>query len=158
MKWLLILFPLSVLAADPLLPDPRITPGCITNIPIEILVKHGYTAIHGIRNVPEKVKRQAYINYGLVNTTGHYEVDHLISLELGGCNSIENLWPQSYLSFQYNAHTKDKLENKLASLVRNDFTKNGGISASNLLNQLQREISTNWIVCYEKYCGTNSLK
>jgi hypothetical protein len=39
-------------------------------------------------------------------------VDHLIPLELGGSNDIANLWPQSYVTV-WNAHMKDRLENRL---------------------------------------------
>jgi hypothetical protein len=44
---------------------------------------------------------------------GEYEIDHLVSLELGGSSSIRNLWPQSYVTEPQNAHVKDKLENVL---------------------------------------------
>lgn len=40
------------------------------------------------------------------------EVDHLISLELGGANAIENLWPQPF-DGKWNAHVKDRLELRL---------------------------------------------
>ena len=49
-----------------------------------------------VRNVPESVKKQAYAEYGItLHQPKEYEVDHLISLELGGSNSLKNLWPQS---------------------------------------------------------------
>jgi hypothetical protein len=38
-------------------------------------------------------------------------VDHLVSLEIGGANTVQNLWPQSYDTTPWNAHVKDKLEN-----------------------------------------------
>ena len=40
-----------------------------------------------------------------------------ISLELGGSNSVRNLWPQSYQTAPRNAHVKDKLENRLQTDV-----------------------------------------
>ena len=71
-----------------------------------------------------------------------YEVDHLISLELGGANDIKNLWPQSYVSTPYNARMKDALENKLHAMVcANQIT----------LVEAQKEISTDWIAAYKKY-------
>jgi hypothetical protein len=63
-------------------------------------------------------------------------VDHLISLELGGADVAENLWPQSYDTVTWNAHTKDKLEDRLHALV----------CAGRLpLEQAQRDIATDWI-------------
>ena len=45
-----------------------------------------------------------------------HEVDHLISLELGGSNAIRNLWPEPYAG-RWGARTKDVLENRLHDLV-----------------------------------------
>jgi len=100
-----------------------------------------------VRDVPESVKRQVYASYGITSHQPHeYEVDHLISLELGGSNSIKNLWPQSYKTQPYNATVKDKLENKLHALVCS-----GAID----LQTAQRAIATNWIEAYRKYVGTD---
>src|SRR5689334_3175335 len=49
--------------------------------------------------------------------SGEYEIDHLISLELGGSNDIENLSPESYSTELWNAHVKGKLEDRLHELV-----------------------------------------
>jgi hypothetical protein len=58
-----------------------------------------------------------YAEYGIVSyTTGKYEVDHLISLELGGSNDISNLWPEA-ASPQPGFHEKDKVENYLHDQV-----------------------------------------
>lgn len=142
-----------VLASDPLLPDSKLTPGSTTNVPINILVQHGYTKI--VRSVKENEKRQVFLRYfgTIPDRIGDYEVDHLISLELGGDNSVSNLWPQSYLSVPYNAHTKDKLENYLARRVREEFRTNGPSAAENLLTGFQREIATNWVACYTNHLG-----
>jgi hypothetical protein len=43
---------------------------------------------------------------------GEYEVDHLISLELVGSNTMRDLWPEPYAGAD-NAHTKDSMENRL---------------------------------------------
>jgi hypothetical protein len=68
------------------------------------------------------------------------EVDHLCPLSLGCNNHIKNLWLQPYFG-EYNAHMKDKLENKLY----HDMCK-GKIT----MEQAQFEISDNWINAYNK--------
>ena len=72
----------------------------------------------------------------------HFEVDHLISLELGGADVAENLWPQSYETQPWNAHVKDKLEDRLHALV---------CSGKMPLEQAQRDIAADWIAAYHKY-------
>ena len=44
------------------------------------------------------------------------EIDHIVSLELGGSNDIANLYPEPG-SGRANYHVKDRLENKLHDLV-----------------------------------------
>jgi hypothetical protein len=35
--------------------------------------------------------------YGFTDASNHYELDHLISLQNGGCpDCVENLWPEAY--------------------------------------------------------------
>ena len=101
----------------------------------------GYSAT--VRNVPQSVKDRVYRNYQIkTHRPGDYEIDHLISLELGGSNSIKNLWAQSYSAPNWNAHSKDDLENRLHALVCADKIS---------LIQAQTEIKTDWIRAYKKY-------
>jgi hypothetical protein len=96
-----------------------------------------------VRNVSEKTKRLVYKNYEITDRAPHeYEIDHLISLELGGANDIENLWPQSYITTPLNARRKDVLENKLHVLV---------CSGELPIQVAQQEIATDWISAYYKY-------
>src|SRR5262245_25340525 len=102
--------------SPPILPDPTKTPGDVLEVTKADICVPGYSK--KVRDVPESVKRQAYAAYGITShKPREYEVDHLISLELGGSNSIKNLWPQSYVTSPYNAHKKDVLENKLHKLI-----------------------------------------
>ena len=137
-------------AADPILPNPLLTPGStVTNSVVEIC-QHGYTK--QVRNVPEHVKKQVFIEYfgSVPSHPGDYEIDHLISLELGGSNSISNLWPQSYTG-TWKARVKDKLENYMAEEVRKKLDTKGTTVATALLKQFQSEISTNWTNAYVKH-------
>lgn len=160
MKTLLI-FLLSVFSASAqltnwsgILPDATLTPGVInTNLSITNIVSHGFVSNSDARHVTEAEKKAVFISYfGFVPLyRGKYEIDHLISLELGGANDIHNLWPQSYVSPVWNAHTKDRLENWMAKSVRDTYKTNGDAAA--LLKTYQFEISHNWTNAYIKYLG-----
>ena len=125
------------------LQDLACTPGAIFSTATkEAICVSGYA--HTVRNVPESEKIQAYNEYGITHhTTGQYEVDHLVSLELGGSNDISNLWPEA-ASPTPGFHEKDKVENYL-----HDQVCNGSIS----LRQAQTEIATNWLTVYNQMGG-----
>jgi len=75
------------------------------------------------RYVTSAMKDQVFALYGysgysdprcVPDPKGHTcEIDHLISRELGGADDVQNLWPESYGSSPWNAHLKDKQENRL---------------------------------------------
>ncbi len=130
---------------SPILPDLSMTPGATLPVATGDICVPGYS--QKVRNVPSDVKQQVYAEYGIPShQPGEYEIDHLISLELGGSNSLKNLWPQSYITQPWNAHVKDKLENEL-----HDEVCSGKID----LPTAQHDISTNWIAAYKKYFHTN---
>jgi uncharacterized protein YceK len=120
------------------LQDPACTPGAIfPDATKDRICQSGYAS--SVRNVPTSVKNKAYSSYGILqHTTGQYEVDHLISLELGGSNDISNLWPEA-ASPVPGFHQKDKVENYL-----HDQVCSGAVS----LAQAQSEIATNWLDVY----------
>jgi hypothetical protein len=93
----LLLFLTRVVLAQqptPILRDAKLTPGDTFDVAAEDVCVPGYAK--KMRAVPACPKRQAYAEYGIRQyKTGDYELDHLIPLSLGGCNSIRNLWPQS---------------------------------------------------------------
>jgi len=129
----------------PIVPDPKLTPGDTFDVTAQDLCVPGYAK--KVRNVPEEVRRQVYREYGgTSHGRGDYEVDHLISLELGGSNSIKNLWPESYRTSPWNARVMDRLEDKLHQLV---------CSGQLDLKTAQQAIASNWIEAYQKYVSPN---
>lgn len=127
----------------PILPDPRLTPGDAFEVTAQDVCTPGYSK--KVRNVPQAEKEAVYREYGVsVHHPHEFEVDHLIPLELGGSNSVKNLWPESYRTHPWNARVKDRLENKLHELV----------CAGQLdLKTAQRAIASNWIEAYQRYIG-----
>ena len=122
------------------LQDAACTPGAILASATKTDVcTSGYAK--SVRNVPQSEKNQVYAEYGITrHTAGEYEVDHLVSLELGGSNDISNLWPEA-ASPKPGFHEKDKVENYLNSQVCS-----GAIS----LQEAQIEIATNWLDVYNR--------
>ena len=128
-------------ANAPIRPSSQMTPGAVLEVTPQDFCTPGYSK--KVRNVPSSVKRKVYESYGITRRSkGEYEVDHLISLQLGGSNSIKNLWPQSYKTHPWNAGVKDKLENELHRRICSE-----GMDAATA----QHEISTDWIAAYKKY-------
>lgn len=142
----LLLIP-ALSLADALVPDPVKTPGDILTTDLERICTPGYTKT--VRNVPQKLKRRVFAEYGIAGHYGDYEVDHLISLELGGSNSIKNLWPESFVTNPLNARLKDGLEHRLHHLV-----------CSGQLNivEAQAKIAGNWVQAYIEYVGPLPVK
>ena len=137
----LMMFSSSIFADSPVRPIHSITPGVVdNNATIEKICTPGYTKT--VRNVTQKIKKQVFDSYGIDPKSDKFEVDHLISLELGGSNNIMNLWPESYTTSPYNAHDKDVLENKLHHMVCADEI---------LLEQAQKEIVKDWVSAYKEY-------
>ena len=99
-----------------------------------------------VRDVPAEMKRQVYREYGITSHgRGDYEIYRLIPVELGGSNSIKNLWPESHRT-AWNAQVKDRLESKLHELV---------CSGQVDLKTAQQAIASNWIEAYKTYVSPN---
>ena len=125
----------------PLIPNSYKTPGYLflPKPTVDEMCTPGWTK--SARDVSVSLKKQVFQRYGIdPKNSSHYEVDHMISLELGGGNNIENLWPQSYETKPWNARVKDKLENYLHREVCQ-----GRLDRS----EAQNLISDNWI---DSYC------
>ena len=92
---LLIMGGINLAAADPtadrsppILPNSVMTPGEILPVGLDKVCTVGYTKT--VRNVPQSKKDHVYELYGITKVPHQFEVDHLISLELGGSNSMRN--------------------------------------------------------------------
>ena len=122
------------------LPDPACTPGDIfPDVTQEQVCTPGYSS--SVRSVPASEKDAVYAEYGITHrTTGQYEVDHFVSLELGGSNDISNLFPEAAEPVP-GFHQKDKVENYLhAEMCKGNLT----------LAEAQRQIATNWVAVYDQ--------
>jgi hypothetical protein len=141
--WLwLILIPLSAAAGD--LPNPQLTPGAVDPQLTKAVLCSKTFHTSTIRHVSASTRKTVFAAYHVNPIPGRYELDHLISLELGGVNAAANLWPQSYVTKPWNAHVKDVLENKLHKLV---------CSGKIELEDAQTMIRTNWIAAWRTYVG-----
>ncbi len=132
------------------LPDTACTPGeadarvTEDNIHTTICVS-GYSS--GVRppvTVTNKIKTERMQAYEDTDSKTNYELDHLISLELGGCpDCVANLWPEPY-NGQLGAREKDSVENYLHRQVCSDAMS---------LRDAQEEIAKNWVAVYTSMPG-----
>jgi hypothetical protein len=110
-------------------PDPSLSPGVAdtrvtqANIATTICVSGYSTTVRPSTSVTDKIKTASMAAYGRSGPAGDYELDHLISLELGGAPADpKNLWPQPYersgsVASGLGSETKDTLENRLHDAV-----------------------------------------
>jgi hypothetical protein len=124
-------------------PDPKLTPGLADPRLTQQKVCDKNFRTTSVRKVSDKTKKQVYAAYGMAPAKAPCpcEVDHLVSLELGGSNDAKNLWPQSYSTTPWNARVKDALETHLHFLV---------CQGKLTLAEAQKEISSDWIAAYQK--------
>jgi hypothetical protein len=123
-------------------PDPSLTPGVTFAVGVTRICVSGYAS--SVRNVSDAEKGAVYVRYGIVWVSYQHEVDHLISLELGGSNAIGNLWPEPYAG-RWGARTKDVLENRLHDMV---------CAGELALAAAQHQEATDWVTAYRRYVGT----
>lgn len=101
------------------LPDPRCTPGSIDPAVTQAnlrstICRHGYT-----KTVRPPESQTGRFKFGIAYPaysdphTERTELDHLVSLELGGSNDATNLWPE----YPATPNPKDKIENALNRAV-----------------------------------------
>jgi len=129
------------------LPDPSCTPGAVNPmLTVDVLRNPDFRTgcVRG-HATTEDEKAATYNWYGIPHpahnsgATQTCELDHLISLELGGADTLDNIWPQCgpggvTLSKRY-FKMKDTVENYLAKQV-----KDGNMN----LGDAQQGIATDW--------------
>jgi hypothetical protein len=112
------------------LPDAKCTPGAVNpTLTLDVLSNTSFRTgcVRDLATSPT-VKDKTYAWYGIPKPPGNVgknqvcEKDHLVSLELGGADTLANIWPQCGPSeAELNARffkRKDLVENYLAEQVR----------------------------------------
>jgi hypothetical protein len=124
------------------LPSSFLTPGDAKKVSKEQICAPGYVA--SLKPTKNSTKEEAFSRYGLRDGQSKTDVlDHLIPVELGGTESVENLWPEPAKG-EWNATQKDALEQKLLAMV---------CDGSLTVKQAQSAIKKNWVQAYQQYVG-----
>jgi len=128
------------------LPNRALTPGMTRPVNVQEMCTTGDEDLDP--EVPYSTQKAVFTEYGISidHSAKDFQVDYLISPQLGGTDDVRNLWPQSYKETTWNAHAKDKLERHLYQLVCEKKID---------LTDAQHEIATNWIAAYQKYFRTS---
>jgi hypothetical protein len=126
------------------LPDRSLTPGATRPVTLYEVCK-GSSGPAQV--VPGPVRDEVLRDYRMKGLSGEYfELDYLITPELGGVASRENLWPEPYATAVWSAPVKDELEHLLPQLICQ-----GRVD----LATAQHDIATDWIAAYKKYFHTD---
>jgi hypothetical protein len=125
-------------------PDPTITPGRARTQDAQEICANGTRQLrHWSRDRDDRILRA----YGLApGPHPDFEVDHLISLGIGGADTDDNLWPEPRRTLEpvWNAERKDRLEFRLRDLI---------CARSISPEEAQRAIADDWTEAFRKYIG-----
>ncbi len=125
-------------------PRQDLTPGSVLPVGVDEICAGGVT---GVPAVAAPVPRQVFEAYGVdYGRAAEYELDFLITPELGGAADPRNLWPQPYRAGVWNAYVKDELERELQDLVCRGTLD---------LATAQRELANDWIAAYKRRFDTD---
>jgi hypothetical protein len=130
------------------LPDRRCSPGAYSSKLTKTVICASTFHTGSIRSVPDAEKHQVEIEYGLQAKPygSTLEIDHIVSLELGGANDIANLYPEeaTFANHTPGYHVKDKLENAAHKAV---------CAGTLSLHSAQQQIASNWEKLYKQLFG-----
>ena len=123
---------------EPLLPNPKLTPGRVAQSDKD---KGGVTIA---------MEQKVFARYRLPwSRRPQFKIDHLIPRELGGADTLDNLWPQSVRAKPYGADRKELLtEVLLARIAKRQIT----------LAQAQEQIRKDWIDTFIDHVGMVYLR
>jgi len=124
------------------LPDRRCSPGAYSSGLTKAVICSPSFRTSAIRNVPQSEKYAVEREYGMAEKPygRTLEIDHIVSLELGGSNDISNLFPERAPGY----HGKDRLENRLHSMV---------CSGAVTLAAAQSRLAADWPALYADVFG-----
>lgn len=126
-------------------PNGDLTPGATDRSSVQDVCSAGVST--NDPDVPDPLRREVLKEYGLTNVSiDSYQIDYLVTPQLGGAPNIRNLWPEPSLNTVWNARVKDALEDRLHYLV---------CSGQLDLATAQHDLSHDWVAAYKKYFRTN---
>ena len=142
--------PLLTLAADAsgvfLLPRAELTPGATTPVTLQEICAPDRQ--RRTQPIPRSVHEAVFAGYDAdYRRAGEYQLDYLITPELGGVADGRNLWPQPFRRTPWNAFVKDELERLFHRQVCE-----GKLD----LTIAQREMASDWISAYKRYFNTDT--
>ncbi|HEV2806363.1 MAG TPA: hypothetical protein VGW57_15675 [Chthoniobacterales bacterium] len=125
-------------AQEALLPKPKLTPGRVAKSDKERA------------GVSLAMEQKVFARYRLPwASRAAFKIDHLIPAELGGADTIDNLWPQSLRARPYGAERKELLAEVLRlKVARGNMT----------LEEAQELIRTDWIDAFVDHVGMVYLR
>jgi hypothetical protein len=128
----------SAVAQEALLPNPKLTPGRVAERDKD---RAGVTLA---------MEQKVFARYRLPWASRRaFKIDHLIPVELGGADTIDNLWPQSLRARPYGAERKELLTDVFRlKIARGQMT----------LAQAQEQIGNDWIDAFVEHVGMVYLK
>jgi hypothetical protein len=128
----------NALAIEALLPDPKLTPGRVAASEKD---RGGVTVA-----MEQKVFARYKLPWGY---RAEFKIDHLIPPELGGADTIDNLWPQRTGAKPYGAERKELLTEVLLKKVR---------AGTMTIAEAQETIRRDWIDAFIDHLGMVYMK
>ena len=127
------------------LPDRRCSPGAYYSKLTKAVLCSSSFHTSSVRSVPVSAKHQVEVAYGMQARPygSTLEIDHIVSLELGGSNDAANLYPEkaTYAGHAPGFRVKDKLENAAHRAV---------CAGTLSLRSAQQQIARDWKRLYKK--------